>query len=383
VNWQARVSEDPEELSRAAAKELAGIAQAALESRGRFDLALAGGHTPKRLYEILAAEYRERIDWKRTHLFWGDERYVGADDPLSNYRMARESLIEPLALPTENVHPMPTSFAEPDDAARAYEKLLHEHFGSEDPRFDLVLLGIGSEGHTASLFPGAPALNEKQRWVLAVRVAAKPPLRLTLTLPAINAARQVFFLVSGADKKAIVAKLLSLGADGSAEYPASLVHAQEKVTLFLDRAAQPRVLFVCAGNTCRSPMAEAIAAKLLGGAAQVESAGTLERARDGDGPAAHAVRAMRERGLDISGHHSRFLDAVNPQDFDLVVALEPKIDQEIRRRAPRFASRLAAPLHVTDPIGGGPDDYRKAAEDIEKGIRSLFNLPAQQGKRNP
>ena len=239
MSWQASVGENIEELSRAAATQLAQIAQTALESRGRFDLALSGGHTPKRLYEILASEYRERIDWKRVHLFWGDERYVRADDPLSNYLMAREALIEPLGLPPENVHPMPTSFPEPDDAAGAYEKLLRQHFGAKGSRFDLVLLGIGPEGHTASLFPNSTALNEKRRLVLAVHVAAQPPLRLTLTLPAINAAGQVFFLASGADKKAILGKILSLGPEGSAEYPASLIQAQDGVTLFLDRPAQP------------------------------------------------------------------------------------------------------------------------------------------------
>jgi 6-phosphogluconolactonase len=239
VNWRTSPWKDREELSRAAAAELARIAAVAVAGRGRFDLVLAGGHTPQRLYEILAAEYRERIAWNRTHLFWGDERYVAPDDPLSNYRMARESLIDPLALPPENVHPMPTSFADPDEAARAYEQSMRGHFGAEGPRFDLVLLGIGPEGHTASLFPGSPALEERQRWVVPVRVPAQPPLRLTLTLAAIDAATQVFFLVSGADKRAIVAKLLSLGPEESGGYPAARVRPQGGVMLFLDLAAQP------------------------------------------------------------------------------------------------------------------------------------------------
>ncbi|HVB33896.1 MAG TPA: 6-phosphogluconolactonase [Patescibacteria group bacterium] len=242
MNWQIRVSKDREELSRAAAQELARIAGLAVASRGRFDLALAGGHTPQVLYEILAAEYRERIDWKRTHLFWGDERYVAAEDPLSNYRMVRESLIEPLgplALPPENVHPLPTTFADPDVAAQDYEKFLLAHFGAVGPRFDLVLLGIGPEGHTASLFPNSPALEEKVRWVVPVRVNAQPPLRLTLTLRAINAAENVFFLVSGADKREIVARLLAQGPEGFSEYPASLVRPEGRVMLFLDQAAKP------------------------------------------------------------------------------------------------------------------------------------------------
>jgi 6-phosphogluconolactonase len=239
VNWQTSVGSDREELSRAAAGKLAAIAEAAVGSRGRFDLALAGGHTPQRLYEILAAEYGQRIDWDRTQLFWGDERYVAQDDPLSNYRMVQQALIVPLGIPESNVHPMPTYLADPDEAADSYDQALHSHFGSEAPAFDLVLLGIGPEGHTASLFPGSPALEERKRWVLAVRVAAQPTLRLTLTLPAIDAARNVFFLVAGADKREIAGKLLSLGPEGSPEYPASLVRPQGGVTLFLDRAAQP------------------------------------------------------------------------------------------------------------------------------------------------
>ena len=239
MNWQTSLWEDREGLSRAAAAELARIAKAAVASRGRFDLGLAGGHTPQGMYEILAAEYRDKIDWSRTHLFWGDERYVSGEDSLSNYRMARESLIDPLGIPPENVHPLPTTFADPGDAAREYEQTLRAHFGMEGPRFDLLLLGIGPEGHTASLFPGSPALAENERWVVPVRVQAEPPLRLTLTLPAINAARAVFFLAAGADKRPILSKLLNLGPEGSAEYPVSLVRPQGSVTLFLDRAARP------------------------------------------------------------------------------------------------------------------------------------------------
>ena len=178
MNWETSVWEDREALSRAAAAELAQVAASAIAARGRFDLALARGSTPRRLYEILASDFRDRIDWSRTHLFWGDERYVPEGDPLSNFRMARKALIDPLGIAAANVHSMSTSFADPDDAARAYEKTLRAHFGDGVPQFDLVLLGMGPEGHTASLFPGSNALEEKERWVMPVRVAAEPPLRL-------------------------------------------------------------------------------------------------------------------------------------------------------------------------------------------------------------
>lgn len=238
MNWQTSIWKDREELSRAAAADLAQIAEAAVASQGRFALALSGGKTPRRLYEILYTEYREKIDWGRTHLFFGDERYVAQDDPMSNYRMARESLIVPLGIPESNVHPMPTYLDDPDEAAHVYEKTLRSHFGDEAPAFDLVLLGIGLQGHTASLFPGSPALEEKERWVVAVEVSARPPLRLTLTLPAINAGKRVFFLVSGKGKQPIVAKLRDLGPEESRDYPAALVRPQGPVTLYLDQAAQ-------------------------------------------------------------------------------------------------------------------------------------------------
>jgi 6-phosphogluconolactonase len=237
MSRQTSVWEDREALSRAAAAELAQVAAKAIDARGRFDLALAGGSTPRRLYEILAADYRDRIDWDRTHLFWGDERYVPDSDPLSNCRMARKALIHPLGVTPANVHPMPTSFADPEQAARAYEQTLRAHFGDEMPRFDLVLLGLGPEGHTASLFPGSSALEEEKRWVMPVRVAAEPPLRLTLTLAVLNAAREVFFLVSGPDKCAIVRKILSLSPEETSPFPAARVRPHGRAIWFLDRAA--------------------------------------------------------------------------------------------------------------------------------------------------
>lgn len=235
--WQPSVWPDEEALSRAVAMAVYEAASAAIAGRLRFDLALAGGHTPRRLYEHLGADYRQRIVWKETHLYWGDERYVPQDDPSSNYRMARETLIDPLNLSPAKVHPMPTSFPDPEDAARAYEQTLVQEFGAAGPRFDLVLLGIGPEGHTASLFPGSPALAETARWVVPVRVPAEPPVRLTLTLAALNAAHEVFFLVTGAEKREIVAKLLAVKPQEASQYPAAQVRPRGRVMLFLDQAA--------------------------------------------------------------------------------------------------------------------------------------------------
>ncbi|MGH7752826.1 MAG: 6-phosphogluconolactonase, partial [Gemmatimonadales bacterium] len=143
------------------------------------------------------------------HFFWGDERYVPPDDPRSNCRMAKEAWLDRIAVPPENVHPMPTNFLDPDEAARRYETTLRRHFPAPWPRFDLILLGMGADGHTASLFPRSPALEERERWVVSVRAPVEPSVRLTLTLPVINQAAAVWFLVSGEDKAEALRKVLT------------------------------------------------------------------------------------------------------------------------------------------------------------------------------
>jgi 6-phosphogluconolactonase len=231
-----RVYPDLDALSEGVAEAALALAEAAVAERGRFDFVLSGGHTPERLYGLLAGKYRERMPWPAVHIFWGDERYVPADDPLSNYRMTREAMLDRLGLPPGHVHPIPTSFAEPDEAARAYEKELRAHFAGGAPAFDLVLLGLGPEGHVASLFPGSPALAERERWVVPVRVEAKPPQRLTLTLPVLNRARNVFFLVAGEDKRAIVRKLFS-SRRARSPLPAALIAPAGHAVWFLNQAA--------------------------------------------------------------------------------------------------------------------------------------------------
>ena len=239
MKMDARVFEDGDALSRAALEELLRVMSDAIRGRGRFAIALAGGHTPAKLYQMWAQAGKGsmRTPWERVHLFWGDERYVPHDDPASNYRMVRESLIARVPIPANNVHPMPTGALQPEKAAETYEAELRRFFGAGPPAFDLQLLGLGVEGHTASLFPGSPALEEKERWVAAVVAPAKPPQRLTLTLPVLNQARNTFFLVTGADKRAILTALREQSTEGSDPYPAARIQPSGPVVWFLDEAA--------------------------------------------------------------------------------------------------------------------------------------------------
>jgi 6-phosphogluconolactonase len=210
---------DLERLCQEAAARMARAIQSTAEC---FTLALAGGSTPRRLYELLSSCYRDQVPWQKVHLFWGDERLVPPDHPESNYRMAREKLLRWLLLPEENVHPVRLlpSF---EETAAAYEKELREFFGEQrrSPVFDLILLGLGADGHTASLFPRADALEEKERAVLLAR-SPVGTVRVTLTLPVLNAARRIFFLVSGAEKARILRRVLEEKGDLPAQRVAPL-----------------------------------------------------------------------------------------------------------------------------------------------------------------
>jgi 6-phosphogluconolactonase len=229
---------DRDTLMQAISEETVRIANAALDERDRFALCLSGGHTPAALYALWAERYREQIPWERTHIFFGDERYVPPEDSLSNYRMARETLISRVPIPAANVHPMATNVPSADDAARQYEFTLREFFGSAAPSFDLEFLGVGPEGHTASLFPGSPSLDEKVRWVLAAEVPAQPPHRLTLTLLVLNQARNVFFIADGAGKQEIIQALRNEPDSQPSQYPAGRIRPKSgHVIWFLDQAA--------------------------------------------------------------------------------------------------------------------------------------------------
>jgi len=186
-------------LARAAAEHFVTLATAAIAARGQFVVALSGGSTPRTTYALLASdEFAARVDWPRVRVFWGDERCVPPDHPDSNYRMAREALLDKVPIPTENVHRMRGELP-PDQAAAAYQAELEAVLGAGG-RFDLILLGMGADGHTASLFPGTAALREQARWVVAYYVDRLAAWRVTLTPVAINAAAHVTFVVSGAGK---------------------------------------------------------------------------------------------------------------------------------------------------------------------------------------
>lgn len=207
-------------------------------TRGPFSLNLSGGSTPKRVYELLATEnYRRKIDWERIHIFFGDERCVPMDHPDSNYRMAREALISKVAMPEENVHPVRTEDGTPADAAAAYDVTLKSYYGKSTldiarPLFGVTLLGLGEDGHTASLFPGTAALDEREKWVVSV-VGAKPEPRISMTFPALDSSAAVVFLVAGAPKREILARILA----GDASLPASQVKPQGDFYVFCDEPA--------------------------------------------------------------------------------------------------------------------------------------------------
>ncbi len=195
---------DRETLSRAAAGLFAERVARAAASRGRCAILLAGGETPRRTYELLAEEpLRQRVPWELLHVFWGDERCVSPDDPRSNSRMACRALLDRVPVPAGQIHPIPGN-REPREVAEEYEALLRRFFAGAPPRFDLVFLGLGVDGHTASLFPGSPALDERERWTAVVRRAGEEIDRVTLTLPLLNQAELVLFLVAGEDKAAVL-----------------------------------------------------------------------------------------------------------------------------------------------------------------------------------
>jgi len=205
------VCADIDELARKAADESVRIAGAAIAGSGRFAAALSGGNTPRSLYATLAGPgFRDCISWDGVHLFWGDERAVPADHPDSNYRSAYETLLSKVPIPERNIHRIETELG-PEKAAAAYEDLLRRFFalsGGASPRFDLILLGVGEEGHTASLFPGGGALREEKRLAVAAYVDKLKSHRITLTLPVLNHAANVFFLVSGQSKAKVVKEIL-------------------------------------------------------------------------------------------------------------------------------------------------------------------------------
>lgn len=208
------------DLTRNSAQCIVNLVSGAIQKRGRATVALSGGTTPKVVYELLATpEFRNCIDWNKTHLFWGDERCVLPNHPESNYRMVKEALLDKVVIHQSNVHRVLTELPAPE-AASEYEKNIVEHFGFHNPEFDLVLLGMGEDGHTASLFPGTTALNEQHKTVTGVFVPKLNANRVTLTFPAINQSQAVLFIVSGRGKASVLRDVLE-GKSG--KYPVERV----------------------------------------------------------------------------------------------------------------------------------------------------------------
>jgi 6-phosphogluconolactonase len=212
------------------------------EPRERFAVGLTGGSSPEGLYRLLAREpYRSRIPWERVHWFWGDDRLVPRDDPRSNAGQARRLFLDHAPVPAANLHAIPTEAANADDAARRYEAELRAFYGADRfdparPLFDLVLMGVGNDGHTASLFPGHPQLDETERWAVGVPHAGMQPFvpRVTLTLPALASTRDMLFLITGRGKREIMARLLT-----DADLPAARAHSDGDLVWLVDREAAP------------------------------------------------------------------------------------------------------------------------------------------------
>jgi 6-phosphogluconolactonase len=232
---QTRIFDTPEQLAREVAD---WVVEQASKSRARFTLCLSGGTTPRRLYELLAGPtYRARLPWDRTHCFWGDERMVPHTDERSNFRMAWETLLRHLPIPTANIHAIPTEHMSPAAGAAAYATTLKRFYGAETldagrPLFDLMLLGLGEDGHIASLFPGSPALAETERWALPV-VGETPPDRITLTYPVLASSSATAFLVAGESKHGARARVRA----GDQSLPATRLQPTGAVYWFADRAA--------------------------------------------------------------------------------------------------------------------------------------------------
>src|SRR5258708_2846772 len=234
----------PQDLFQAAAEEVIRVATESVKQRGRFTIALSGGSTPKNLYTLIAANAGSSLPWAQMFCFWGDERMVPLDDPDSNYRMAKEALLSKVPLPAGNIYPVPAENQDAAAVAEAYDETIRKFFALEAgafPRFDLILLGMGPDGHTASLFPETAALHEKSRLVVANWGEKLKTSRITFTLPVLNAARCVAFLVSGADKAAVLREVLE-GAAPPEKYPSKLVQPTNgKLIWFLDRAPASQV----------------------------------------------------------------------------------------------------------------------------------------------
>jgi 6-phosphogluconolactonase len=235
-----QIFQDSAAIAEAAAHQFVALAQRSVETTGRFSVALAGGTTPMAMYALLAQPpFRDQVPWSHLHLFWSDERYVPPDDSESNFRMVREALLDHIAIPAANIYLIPTVGSTVEGTAESYEETIKAFFDGAPPRFDLILLGVGPDGHTASLFPGFPeVVRPSGRLVAAVHNSPKPPPdRITFTLPLINAAMNVMVLANGVEKATAVRNALR-PHEGEELLPVALVQPTNGTLLwFVDEAA--------------------------------------------------------------------------------------------------------------------------------------------------
>lgn len=240
MSYELRVAKDHDALTRDAAETFAEAAAQAVRARGRFSVALSGGTTPRALYTMLGRPgFRERVAWARAHVFWGDERCVPPDHEQSTFRMVSETLLSHVEVPAANVHRIEAERPDPEEAADAYERVLRQEAratGRQSPRFDLMLLGMGSDGHTAGLFPGTEAVGVSDRLVVASWVEALKAHRISMTVPALGDAEHVLFLVSGEAKAATLRNVLE--GPPTVTLPASLIRPRDgRLTWLVDEQA--------------------------------------------------------------------------------------------------------------------------------------------------
>lgn len=233
---EINVSKNLDELSKTVTDWMVNYIQQTLKQQDRFTIALSGGNTPKKLHLLLASDqYKDKIDWSRMHIFWGDERYVPYADDRNNAKMAFDTLLSKVSVPPSQIHRIQTDIS-PAASALAYEKILHQYF-PKDKSFDLVLLGIGDNAHTLSLFPGYTTVYEKEKWVVSVFLNEQDMYRITLTAPVVNNAAIIIFLVSGADKAGAIHHITGNEFNPD-KYPAQIIKpVNGKLYYFLDEAA--------------------------------------------------------------------------------------------------------------------------------------------------
>ncbi|MEP7127741.1 MAG: 6-phosphogluconolactonase [Chitinophagales bacterium] len=234
---QLHIEKDPVQICKKLADWIIACISEALQSHDHFNLVLSGGSTPKQLYELLAqSPYREKISWRQLHIFFGDERYVPFDDERNNGKMAYEALLKHVAIPTSQIHYLRTDL-QPDESAAEYETMLHSQFSNKENSFDLVLLGMGDDGHTLSLFPGYEIIFEKEHWVKSVYNMEQKEERITLTAPVVNHSARIAFLVTGIQKSAAIKSVLQ-GNNDPERFPSQIIKPiAGSLHWFMDEAA--------------------------------------------------------------------------------------------------------------------------------------------------